>query len=47
MFAREETEKAPLALSAGLRVAVVLSGFLTLAIGVYPSRFCNWRGRRC
>ena len=39
MFAREETEKAPLALSAGLRVAVVLSGFLTLAIGVYPEPF--------
>jgi NADH-quinone oxidoreductase subunit N len=39
MFTREETEKSPLALSAGLRVALGVAGFLTLAIGVYPEPF--------
>ncbi len=39
MFTREETEKAPLALGAGLRVALGVAGFLTLAIGVYPEPF--------
>ena len=39
MFIRESTEKAPLASSVGLRFAVVVSGVLTLAIGVYPEPF--------
>jgi NADH-quinone oxidoreductase subunit N len=39
MFIREATEKAPLASSLGLRVAVYASGLLTLAIGVYPEPF--------
>jgi NADH-quinone oxidoreductase subunit N len=39
MFTREETEKAPLATSFGLRVALAVSGVLTLAIGIYPEPF--------
>jgi NADH-quinone oxidoreductase subunit N len=39
MFIREETEKAPLASSVGLRFALAVSGVLTLAIGVYPEPF--------
>ncbi len=39
MFIREATEKAPLATSFGLRLALVLSGALTLAIGIYPEPF--------
>jgi NADH-quinone oxidoreductase subunit N len=40
MFLREETEKVPpLASSLGLRVALVASGVLTLAIGIYPEPF--------
>ena len=39
MFAREPLEKAPLASSVGLRVALVASGVLTLAIGIYPEPF--------
>jgi NADH-quinone oxidoreductase subunit N len=39
MFIREQQEKAPLALSFGLRFAVVLSGVMTLAIGLYPEPF--------
>jgi NADH-quinone oxidoreductase subunit N len=39
MFIREQVEKAPLALSFGLRFAVVLSGVMTLAIGLYPEPF--------
>ncbi len=39
MFIRESTEKAPLAASFGLRVAVAVSGVLTLAIGIYPEPF--------
>jgi NADH-quinone oxidoreductase subunit N len=39
MFNREMTEKAPLASSVGLRVALAVSGLLTLAIGVYPEPF--------
>jgi NADH-quinone oxidoreductase subunit N len=39
MFIRESTEKVPLATSFGLRVAAVVSGVLTLAIGVYPEPF--------
>jgi len=39
MFIGEVTEKAPLATSFGLRVALVVSGVLTLAIGIYPEPF--------
>jgi NADH-quinone oxidoreductase subunit N len=39
MFVREMTEKAPMASSVGLRVALGVSGLLTLAIGVYPEPF--------
>ncbi|MFY9726125.1 MAG: proton-conducting transporter membrane subunit, partial [Bryobacteraceae bacterium] len=39
MFTGEETEKAPLATSLGLRLALGASGFLTLAIGIYPEPF--------
>jgi NADH-quinone oxidoreductase subunit N len=39
MFTREETEKAPLATSLGLRLALGVSGFFTLAIGIYPEPF--------
>jgi len=36
MFVGEATEKAPLASSLGLRVALGITGVLTLAIGIYP-----------
>jgi NADH-quinone oxidoreductase subunit N len=39
MFVGEDLEKAPLATSFGLRVALSVTGFLTLAIGVYPEPF--------
>jgi NADH-quinone oxidoreductase subunit N len=39
MFLRDATEKAPLASSVGLRVALAVSGLLTLIIGVYPEPF--------
>ena len=39
MFIREETEKAPLAASFGLRLALGVSGALTLGIGLYPEPF--------
>ncbi len=39
MFIREPLEKAPLASSFGLRVALGLTGVLTLAIGIYPEPF--------
>jgi NADH-quinone oxidoreductase subunit N len=40
MFIREAEEKTPaLAASLGLRFAVGLTGFLTLAIGIYPEPF--------
>jgi NADH-quinone oxidoreductase subunit N len=39
MFTGEETEKAPLATSFGLRVALAVSGVMTLAIGIYPEPF--------
>ena len=39
MFTREETEKAPLAASFGLRLALYVSGALTLGIGIYPEPF--------
>jgi len=39
MFARDLTEPAPLSTSLGLRVALGVSGALTLAIGIYPEPF--------
>ena len=39
MFVGEETEKAPLSTSFGLRFALAASGILTLAIGIYPEPF--------
>jgi len=39
MFTGEETEKAPLATSFGLRVALAVSGVMTLVIGIYPEPF--------
>jgi NADH-quinone oxidoreductase subunit N len=39
MFIGEELEKAPLAASWGLRLALGVTGFLTLAIGIYPQPF--------
>jgi NADH:ubiquinone oxidoreductase subunit 2 (subunit N) len=39
MFIGESTEKAPLATSFGLRLALGVTGFLTLAIGIYPQPF--------
>ena len=39
MFARETEEKTPLATSFGLRIALAVSGMLTLVIGVYPEPF--------
>ena len=39
MFVGEATEKAPLATSFGLRLALGVSGVLTLGIGIYPEPF--------
>jgi NADH-quinone oxidoreductase subunit N len=39
MFIREQTEKAPMATSVGLRLALGVSAVLTLAIGIYPEPF--------
>jgi len=39
MFTREETEPAPLATSLGLRLALSVAGFFTMAIGIYPEPF--------
>jgi NADH-quinone oxidoreductase subunit N len=39
MFQREATEKAPLTSSVGLRLALAVSGLLTLVIGIYPEPF--------
>jgi NADH-quinone oxidoreductase subunit N len=39
MFIREETEKAPLSASFGLRLALGVTGVLTLVIGLYPEPF--------
>ncbi|HUO32669.1 MAG TPA: NADH-quinone oxidoreductase subunit N [Bryobacteraceae bacterium] len=39
IFMRDVTEPAPLATSLGLRVALGVSGFMTLAIGIYPEPF--------
>jgi NADH-quinone oxidoreductase subunit N len=44
MFVREETEAAPLASSFGLRLALGATGFLTLAIGIYPEPFLRLAG---
>ena len=39
MFIRESTEKAPLATTFGLRVALGIAGVVTLAIGIFPEPF--------
>ncbi len=39
MFVREEVEKAPLASSFGLRVALAAAGIMTMVIGIYPEPF--------
>jgi len=39
MFTGEETEKAPMATSFGLRLALAVTGVMTLAIGIYPEPF--------
>jgi NADH-quinone oxidoreductase subunit N len=39
MFVTESTEKAPMATSVGMRVALAVSGVLTLVIGLYPEPF--------
>jgi NADH-quinone oxidoreductase subunit N len=39
MFIREETEKTPVASSLGLRLALGVTGLLTLVIGIYPEPF--------
>jgi NADH-quinone oxidoreductase subunit N len=39
MFINEATEKAPLASSFGLRLALGVTGIMTLAIGIYPEPF--------
>jgi len=41
MFIREETEKAPLASSFGLQLALGVTAVMTLAIGIYPEPFLN------
>ena len=42
MFVAESSEKAPLSLSYGLKIALGVSLALTLIIGVYPTPFINW-----
>jgi NADH-quinone oxidoreductase subunit N len=42
MFTREETEKAPMATTVGLRLALAVSGLMTLAIGIYPEPFLQF-----
>ncbi|HUE01146.1 MAG TPA: NADH-quinone oxidoreductase subunit N [Bryobacteraceae bacterium] len=44
MFIRDLTEPAPLATSFGLRVALAISGILTLGIGLYPEPFLQLAG---
>ena len=39
MFVGEDTEKAPLTTSIGLRLALGVSGVMTLVIGLYPEPF--------
>lgn len=41
MFIREEYQPAPLSFSTGLIVALVVAGFFTILIGVYPEPFIN------
>jgi len=45
MFVTDSTEPAPLATSAGLRMALAVSGLATLAIGVYPEPFLRFVGQ--
>jgi len=42
MFVSEPVEEAPLATSFGLRVALVVTGLLTLGIGIYPEPFLQF-----
>jgi NADH-quinone oxidoreductase subunit N len=44
MFIKEPMEKAPLATSFGLRLALVASAAMTLAIGIYPEPFLRLAG---
>jgi NADH-quinone oxidoreductase subunit N len=39
MFASELREKAPMATSFGMRLALGVSGVMTLVIGIYPEPF--------
>jgi len=39
MFVGEDTERAPVSSSFGLRIAVAASGIMTLIIGIYPEPF--------
>ncbi len=39
MFIAEETDKAPMASSFGVRVALALTGIMTLVVGIYPEPF--------
>ena len=41
MFFRTQYEPAPLSMSAGVWVTLVVTGFLTVAIGLYPEPFVN------
>ena len=41
MFVGEVHDKAPMATSFGMRVALVASGLMTLAIGLYPEPFLH------
>ena len=41
MFVSEVHDKEPMATSFGMRVALVVSGLMTLAIGLYPEPFLN------
>ncbi|HWC96236.1 MAG TPA: NADH-quinone oxidoreductase subunit N [Candidatus Sulfopaludibacter sp.] len=42
MFIREEMEKTPVATTFGLRLALGVSGLMTLLIGIYPEPFLEW-----
>jgi NADH-quinone oxidoreductase subunit N len=44
MFTRDLTEQAPLSTSFGLRVALAITGILTLGIGLYPEPFLRLAG---
>jgi len=44
IFVRDLTEQAPLSTSLGLRVALGITGVLTLAIGIYPEPFLKLAG---